>query len=675
MTVNAAGSSPSAPPRAAWAAGLAVLATLLLTVDTRSYGLIPDGKEMLSVSAAVARFGEIGVSRDFSNAPRRRSGDAVSRYGMGLSLVEAIPAALSRAASLERTAPLFVLVPALCLAGCAWAAARALARLGAAPGTAAAYAAGLVLATPLWGYAGSDYGEPLQALCVTVSMLALVELRDAPASRTWQVVLGLAAGWAILTKTLLVLVVGPFLLVAVIPRRGTSEEDFLEGDRADGQSRGDEARAARRRASRELRKANAVAPPRAHLAMSWPLLLSFAGILVLWLVFELSRFGKLGGGYGNETFTYPFLKGLLRLTLLPNKGLLWYAPVVLLAAPGFLAVRRRDARLALALAGSFLVLLLASSAWWAWDGQAGWGPRLVLPALPCLVLLAGAAHASGPRAVRVAGALALAGGAAVNALGALVPFPAIYALSSRIPAQPISETRAAGTEYEIGRTPDGTLVATAPHHLSLTPAWSPIRVHALALAARLKGGWDGSLPELDPPFRPAATTAPAPALRLALDPPLPGIWRSSGAGWADPYWDAIRDQVVRAIDQKKLDRAAALGAELEGFEERRFSSSDPSTAALIAEVIRLGGGVQGEGRAVRASGASAPLSYLSEKCLSPSSSCHPWVLFVRAMAEPPGDYACLPEAERETFARAVAVARQRGWTLTEWNRAALTGKP
>ena len=83
--------APSSAPRAAPLAALAVLAVLLATVDTRSFGLIPDGKEMLSASAAVARFFEIGVSRDFVNAPRRPGGDAVSRYGMGLSLAEAVP--------------------------------------------------------------------------------------------------------------------------------------------------------------------------------------------------------------------------------------------------------------------------------------------------------------------------------------------------------------------------------------------------------------------------------------------------------------------------------------------------------------------------------------------------------------------------------------------------------
>ncbi len=183
-------------------------------------------------------------------------------------------------------------------------------------------------------------------------------------------------------------------------------------------------RAERRAAEvRARRAARGDAPQGSAFMPPWPLLLSFAGILFLWVFFEISRFGKLGGGYGNETFAYPFLTGLLRLTVLPNKGLFWYAPLTLLAVPGFFLLRRRDARLALALAASAAALLFASSAWWAWDGQAGWGPRLVLPSLPCLVALAGVASAFGGRAWRITGVIAALAGAGVNAVGALVPFP------------------------------------------------------------------------------------------------------------------------------------------------------------------------------------------------------------------------------------------------------------
>jgi hypothetical protein len=278
--------------------------------------------------------------------------------------------------------------------------------------------------------------------------------------------------------------------------------------------------------------------------------------------------------------------------------------------------------------------------------------------------------------VRFAGALALVMGTGVNLLGALVPFPAVYALSSVVPPQPIPDRRAKGTEYEIERGADGVLRATAPHHLSLTPSWSPIRVHALLLAAKLLGRAAETLAReglagLDPPFKPVLPKEPAPALVLALGPVRVGWGREyffeREERLSDPWGDAVRDQTIRAIDMKSYARASALNSD---------SSSDPRTVALIAESMRLGGGGQGAGTDTHDSGAAAALSYLSKKSSSSSfSSCHPWILFVRSMAAPPGDFSCMPEAQREGFARGLDLARRQGWPLTAWARATRTGRP
>jgi hypothetical protein len=148
-------------------------------------------------------------------------------------------------------------------------------------------------------------------------------------------------------------------------------------------------------------------------------------------------------------------------------------------------------------------------------------------------------------------------------------------------------------------------------------------------------------------------------------------------GFSDPWADAMRDQTVRAIDMKNYARAHALGEELlrkRNKDPDSEASNDPRIVALIAEALRLGGG-QGARVDARDSGAAASLSFLSMQIFFSSSSCHPWILFVRAMAEPPGDVSCLPERQREGFARGLEIARQRGWALTEWNRVATTGRP
>ena len=626
MSAFRAGSGPSVAPR--WAA-LAALVLLLATADERSFGTIPDGQEMLSAGAAVASFGEIGVSRDWINAPERPAGDAVSRFGMGLSLLETVPATLARALAAARPAafstPLFVLVPILSLVAGAWALARAASRLGAPVGVALATGLSLAFSTFLWGYATSDYSEAVQAGLLSVLVLSTVELRaGAEREDAWAVAAGIAAAGAVLVKSLLLVAVVPVLAVALL-RETRPEGEFGTGKRA--------------------RK---VAPPG---RIRRPLLVASGAGLLVWAAFEIVRFGRLFGGYPGEDFSYPPFAGLLRLTFLPNKGLVFYAPLVLLAPWGFARLVRRDARLAWGLALSALSVLVAISAWWAWDGQAGWGPRLLAPALPPLVLLAGVAASDGGRLLKLAGGALAVAGVCVNALGALVPFPQLYALASLVPPQPITEGRAAGTAYEIWRRPDGSLLASGPHHLSLTPSWSPIRLHGRLLGGKLKGEGRPSFPDLDPPFAVPWPGRPAPAVVAAAAPfgwPFWGrAWASPLPGTVDPYRDALSDQLVRALDVKDVSRAYDLGARLTGPGP---VAPDARVVAMAADAARLLGR-NGE----------------SERLLATSPEpCHAWIVNVRLLLG--GDAGCLPEGSREGFRRSVEAARAAGVSLPGWER-------
>ena len=626
MSAFRAGSGPSVAPR--WAA-LAALVLLLATADERSFGTIPDGQEMLSAGAAVASFGEIGVSRDWINAPERPAGDAVSRFGMGLSLLETVPATLARALAAARPAafstPLFVLVPALSLVAAAWALARAASRLGAPTGVAAATGLSLVFSTFLWGYATSDYSEAVQAALLSLLVLSTVELRaGAKRENAWAATAGIAAAGAVLVKSLLVVAVVPLVAAALVRVRPP------DGVRGPGT------------------KARRVAPNR---RLRGPLLAFFGAGLLVWAAFEIVRFGRLFGGYPGEDFSYPPFTGLLRLTLLPNKGLVFYAPLVLLAPWGFARLVRRDARLAAGLALSALSVLAAVSAWWAWDGQAGWGPRLLAPALPAFALLAGVAVSGGGRLLKLAGGVLAVAGVCVNALGVLVPFPQLYALASLAPPQPIAERRAAGTAYEIWRRPDGSLLASGPHHLSLTPSWSPIRLHARLLAGKLKGNARPTFPDLDPPFPVPWPARPAPAVVAAGAPfgwPFWGrAWAAPLPGTVDPFRDALSDQLVRALDLKDVSRAHGLGARLTGPGP---VAPDARVVAMAADAARLLGR-NGE----------------PERLLATSPEpCHPWIVNVRLLLG--GDLGCLPEDSREGFRRSVEAARAAGVSLPGWER-------
>lgn len=612
------------------AAGLVLLA-LLATVDERSFGVVPDGREMLSAAAALAFHGEIGVSRDFANAVPRDGGDAFSRYGAGQSLAE-VPflwlARLARAAAPgASSAPLLVLLPLLALAAAAWGVARAAMALGAPAPAPLLLGAGAVLATPLWGYAGSDYSEPLQAALAAAGLALAAAIRLEGTTPRREALAGLALGALPLVKSLLWLVAIPLLAVAFLP---PSVRD---------------AKPHRRRSDRT--------PPR------WRVLAWASLPALVWLVLELVRFGRPFGGYPGETFTYPLLTGLLRLTILPNKGLLLHAPLVLLGVLGLALLFRRDRLLGMALGGAAGSVFLTAGAWWAWDGQAGWGPRLVLPAVP-LLAAAAAPLLAASRPARLA-ALPLAGaGLAVNLLGALQPFPAVYALATRVPARPIAEGRAAGTPYEVERDHDGTLLASAPHHLSLTPGWAPVRVHALLLAERWRGGDVAARLaarglDLTPSFRPLPPAAPAAAYVQATSPfawPFWGrSWVAPAPGLADPLDEARADQLVRALDTRRWDRALALARE---HVARR---ANDESLALAAEAAQL------SGRSDEAAG------YLARA----SDGCHPWHLFVKRRRSEPLD-ACLPAELRAGFLAGVDAAHLEGIALTAWARRAESGR-
>ena len=613
------------------AAALLVLCVLLATTDERSFGVIPDGREMLSAGAAVAFGNGIGVSRDFVNAVPRPEGDAFSRYGMGLSFAE-VPflwaaRLLHAAAPALPSAPVLALLPILSLAAAAWGVARAAAHAGASPGAQLLSGGALVLSTPFWGYAGSDFSEPFQAALLGLGLAALGALRAAP-SRRRALAAGALVGALPLVKSLLWIVSAPLLAAGLRPAAVAPPRP----------KRGD------RRAPRES------AAPFLALGAAIPAL--------LWLALEVVRFGRPFGGYPGEDFSYPALTGLLRLTLFPNKGLVFYAPIVLLAVPGLLAIRRRDTPLFLALAASTLAVVASASAWWAWDGQAAWGPRLVLPALPMALLACAAAIDARPFWRRAAPVLAAAG-AAVNLLGALQPFAPVYALVSTAPSQPISEARAAGTPYEIFRRADGLLVATPPHHLSLTPGWWPPLVHARLLRERLEGGdvrgrLAGGALRLEPPCVPAVGEEPTGVLAQAVSRFAWPFWGRSflspQPGAPDPLSDALLDQGVRDLDARRPERARrALAIVL----ERQSGSPETRTLALAAD-------------AAQRAGDPADATRLLARAPEP---CHPWVLYVRA-GRGEDVSACVPEELRAGFLASVEGAVRLGVSVSGWARAA-----
>lgn len=153
---------------------------------------------------------------------------------------------------------------------------------------------------------------------------------------------------------------------------------------------------------------------RRWLQAAWPVVLSVALVM---LEFWWRRGSPFRSGYdgdvgaatllptsGQPGFSFPFVFGLLGLTLSFGKGLLFFAPGLLLYLTGY--PTREPVLLAFArYSFAFVVgLIVAYAKWWSWYGGWFWGPRFLLFAsVPASLALA--VHASvldARRAVRAA---------------------------------------------------------------------------------------------------------------------------------------------------------------------------------------------------------------------------------------------------------------------------------
>jgi hypothetical protein len=226
-----------------------------------------------------------------------------------------------------------------------------LARLaGCARRAAPALASALVLATFLGPLGRSDYQEPLVVFLAVWSLDRILVARRLAGPRRLRAlaVAGGLAALALLAKPTAFVLWPALLLAAARPlRRPARARDFV-----------------------------------ALAAGAAPGLAAF-------FILNAVRFGSpLDFGYrfghflpGAERVSVVWTA--LRLTILPNRGVLWFAPLLLLAF--FVPMKwrlaeplRTDCGVALVAAGGFFA---ANLWWWAWEGGFGWGPRLLAPAV------------------------------------------------------------------------------------------------------------------------------------------------------------------------------------------------------------------------------------------------------------------------------------------------------
>jgi len=319
--------------------------------------------------------------------------------------------------------------------------------LGAGPG--AGFLATLLLGftTPLWVYAKSFMAEPLEALGL---LLALAGAARAASDARGARLAGLGVFIAVAAKLSML----PIALAALLPL--------------------------------------AAAPRRAW----WPALLGLGAALAGHLAYDFARFGNLfETGYGAQAspaaWTTPLPVGLYGLLLSSGKGVVWFAPVLLLLglgargpggpAPAGAGWRARlaaappwaRARVGAIAAGLVGLLLYAGFQHWAGDGS--FGPRYLIPLLPlAFLVVAGVIDRAGTRA---RGAIA-----ALGTLGLLVQLGGVGIYFG-------AQMREAG-DYPY------TLPLDHPRFMSdshFNPAFSPIVGHWRMLlrnaGEHLRGAW------------------------------------------------------------------------------------------------------------------------------------------------------------------------------------------
>lgn len=532
----------------------AILVLLAALADDRHAGLIADGRQMIRTAVALAETGEIGQARGRDFVIETPAGDPVSRFGLAMSLLQVPAAWLAPWAEAEAgpggSQALFLVVPWLAT-GLAAAFAGLLARtLGGSSVQIAAAALLASIASPLGSYAFLEFSEPVQAAALAGALWASVTAaRTSAGHPRLELFAGFAAGMAVLAKSSLI-AAAPFVLLPLV------DPSSLQRTRA-----------------RLVRAGVGVSGP-----------------LVLWAAFEWIRFGQFFGGYPDDRFTHPWVEGVWRLLVGPNRGFLLFYPAMVLFVWAIVrwtgGWRAAEARGWLGALLAFVVQVAVAAGYWGWHGMEGWGPRLILSAVPLLAAYAAVAPVR-PAVL----ATFVAAGIVVNAPPLLQhPTPvATYVMNLRWPG--VAEQDRWRYPFYATAESEANRTTVIPFEvLEKEPAANPWRLYwwfwrasreeGQALTAVLqRPPWVDVRPDLVP----AARWPPEVARRVAPAPRLGFLGRSltgTGGPYATAYLDALLDQVVRANQRGQIARALALS------EKRLRLSPDGEAAAWRLETLR-----------------------------------------------------------------------------------------
>ncbi|MBI5345109.1 MAG: hypothetical protein HZB83_07220 [Deltaproteobacteria bacterium] len=294
-----------------------------------------------------------------------------------------------------------------------------------------------VFGTFLFPYMNYFLSEPLQALSVTLAFLFLYRAKTAETPNPSYVnfaLAGISLSYGIFTKAAVLVLLPAFSMYAAFCVK---------------RCRG--------------RRTAAIC--------SWAVPVILFGILTAYS--NYSRFGSLFDfGYGEESgmFTNPVASGIYNLLLNPSKGILIFAPVIVLFPYALWEFGKRYRAEALLIAALVISNAIFYSAWWAWEGGESWGPRFLLPLVPLSIVPCG--ELLGKRAWRAAVRTLFALGFLVNILGTVQDFSGYDYIVFKSTGNIILDTKRPKRDYldvdGARRVPPYVIASTLPEFNVLT---------------------------------------------------------------------------------------------------------------------------------------------------------------------------------------------------------------